>query len=284
MLSKEEKAQIQRHSAIIEQYELLETEERRRLAEPTAARLKELFDKSHQAVGPADAFGIFQSRGFSSEEHQEVFAVHNKIERGIGEFAQARKPAITPWDTPSLILDAIKLKLATLDAVNRYFDGNHPHKEADNDAEIRKLYREARERILSFVPLARSVLHDFPEAIDPYIGLQDICAWCEDSLREQAAAPATPTGAANVIEVHTDRISEAFVLGPRQKSIMERLSGRAMRTRALAKELHIDQPSLYKRDGIKELKDKGLVKLHSKIGYYRPDAPPPELSDTPDDG
>jgi hypothetical protein len=72
---------------------------------------------------------------------------------------------------------------------------------------------------------------------------------------------------------------EPLFFGPRQKAIMDHLDGKAMRSRALAKALHIDQPSLYKRDGIKELMANGLVKTHRKIGYYRPDAPPSEHAD-----
>jgi len=70
---------------------------------------------------------------------------------------------------------------------------------------------------------------------------------------------------------------ELFVPTPLQTGILEKLDGKAMRTRALAKCLGMDQPKLYKRGGIKELKEEGRVKLHSRIGYYRPDAPPPQL-------
>jgi hypothetical protein len=52
-----------------------------------------------------------------------------------------------------------------------------------------------------------------------------------------------------------------------------------LKSRPLAKQLNIDQPKLYKPGGIKELRELGKVKLHRRLGYYRPNAPPPELQE-----
>lgn len=69
-----------------------------------------------------------------------------------------------------------------------------------------------------------------------------------------------------------------FIPGPMQTAILKALEWKAMRSRALAKALKIDQPSLYRQDGLKELIKFGRVKKQRRIGYYRPDAPPPEYA------
>lgn len=74
-------------------------------------------------------------------------------------------------------------------------------------------------------------------------------------------------------------VSEAFIPSALQTCILECLDGNAMRSRPLAKKLHIDQSRLYKPGGIKELINEGKVRTHSRIGYYRPDAPPPKFAD-----
>jgi len=74
---------------------------------------------------------------------------------------------------------------------------------------------------------------------------------------------------------------EPFVLTGLQTGILTKLNGKAMKARALAKALDINQPKLYEPKGmkgkLKELMQLGKVKKHSRMGYYRPDAPPPEL-------
>lgn len=63
-----------------------------------------------------------------------------------------------------------------------------------------------------------------------------------------------------------------------QEDILEALDGRALRAEALAAKVGKDKSQLYKAGGLKELTDRGLVKSHSRAGYYRPDAPPADLS------
>jgi hypothetical protein len=64
-----------------------------------------------------------------------------------------------------------------------------------------------------------------------------------------------------------------------QQSILDALDGRALRADALGDEVG-DRGRLYKKPGgIQELRDHGLVAHHPRRGYYRPDAPPPELED-----
>ena len=66
-----------------------------------------------------------------------------------------------------------------------------------------------------------------------------------------------------------------FVPSPFQKSIIDALNGRAMRTDALAAKIG-DRRKFFREK--KELEERGLVAHHQKLGFYRPDAPPPELS------
>jgi hypothetical protein len=71
-----------------------------------------------------------------------------------------------------------------------------------------------------------------------------------------------------------------------QRAILFFLDKRALRTGALADELASlagapygkdPRRRLFKPRGLLELKESGLVKNHPKVGFYRPDAPPPEL-------
>ena len=61
-----------------------------------------------------------------------------------------------------------------------------------------------------------------------------------------------------------------------QKGILKALDGKAMRTDALGAAVG-DRSRLFRKGGLNELKDRGLVEHNSSIGYYRPDAPPPGL-------
>lgn len=63
-----------------------------------------------------------------------------------------------------------------------------------------------------------------------------------------------------------------------QTRILDALDGRALRTDALAGEVG-DRRALFRHPGgLRELKEQGLVESHPRRGYFRPDAPPPELS------
>jgi hypothetical protein len=60
-----------------------------------------------------------------------------------------------------------------------------------------------------------------------------------------------------------------------QRRILAALEYRALRADDLQAELNVDRSWLY-RGGLHELMREGLVKNHRRVGYYRPDAPPPE--------
>ncbi len=62
-----------------------------------------------------------------------------------------------------------------------------------------------------------------------------------------------------------------------QRDILLALDGRTMKARELAKEVFgraSNTNMLYRKRGIDELIDHGLVKLSSNVGYYRPDSLP----------
>lgn len=69
---------------------------------------------------------------------------------------------------------------------------------------------------------------------------------------------------------------DAFIPTPFQRGILAALNGQALRTDALGAAVG-DRSRLYKRGGLKELRDRGLVAHHVRLGFYRPDALPPGL-------
>jgi hypothetical protein len=71
-----------------------------------------------------------------------------------------------------------------------------------------------------------------------------------------------------------------FVPTPFQKGILQALDGQALRTDALASKVGSRRKLFTHPGGIRELQEHGQVAHHKRLGYYRPDAPPPELKDT----
>lgn len=71
--------------------------------------------------------------------------------------------------------------------------------------------------------------------------------------------------------------SQPFVWTNLRIRIYDKLDGRALTADSLASELKYDRSSLLQR-GIKPLIEEGLIKNLRGLGYYRPDAPPSELS------
>lgn len=70
-----------------------------------------------------------------------------------------------------------------------------------------------------------------------------------------------------------------FVPSPFQRAILEALKGRALRTDALAAKVGGDRRRLFRDPGgLRELEREGRVAHHDSLGFYRPDAPPPELA------
>lgn len=78
-----------------------------------------------------------------------------------------------------------------------------------------------------------------------------------------------------------DDPGDVFVPNAFQTAILEALEGKAMKTGALAAAVHCETPQLFKKPkgGIAELREHDLVRHHERLGYWRPDAPPPQLSE-----
>jgi hypothetical protein len=73
--------------------------------------------------------------------------------------------------------------------------------------------------------------------------------------------------------------NKPFLPTDRQKRILDILDGKTKKLAQLADTLKVRPSTLSGRD-LKELRDQELVRHDKRIGYYRPDAPPPELSGT----
>lgn len=76
--------------------------------------------------------------------------------------------------------------------------------------------------------------------------------------------------------------AEPLVLDARQKRILEVLAGKALRAQAIADACGFEKNKLYQKraDGsqpLSELVDHRLVIKDRKVGFYRPDAPPPNV-------
>ncbi len=73
---------------------------------------------------------------------------------------------------------------------------------------------------------------------------------------------------------------EAFIPNDIQDAILAALDGKAMRTDQLVSKVGCDRRAIFRKPGgVQELKDQGLVNTHARLGYYRTDAPPPNLPD-----
>lgn len=71
-----------------------------------------------------------------------------------------------------------------------------------------------------------------------------------------------------------------FVPTAFQADLLAALEGKALTTDALAAKVGCGQRNLFRRPGgVAELKEQGLLASHPRLGYYRPDAPPPELTE-----
>lgn len=68
---------------------------------------------------------------------------------------------------------------------------------------------------------------------------------------------------------------DVSVLSVLQQAILEALDGKGLMKESLAEALKVDPSRLYRRGGIGELKQWGMIRHQRGVGYYRPDAPPP---------
>lgn len=76
----------------------------------------------------------------------------------------------------------------------------------------------------------------------------------------------------------SDVLDEKLVASLLQQGILDALNGRAMKKQQLADAICGGEGTrLYRKGGIKELMEAGLVARKSGVGYFRPDAPPDGL-------
>jgi hypothetical protein len=80
----------------------------------------------------------------------------------------------------------------------------------------------------------------------------------------------------SAVKAATATVEEPF--DQYEAAIMKALNGKAMKVEQLAGACHIDSGRLYRRNGksgpLERLKDRGLIKHKTGLGYYRTDAPP----------
>lgn len=72
-----------------------------------------------------------------------------------------------------------------------------------------------------------------------------------------------------------------FVPSDFQRDILAALNGKGLRTDALAAKVGNRRKLFADPGGLPELQEEGLVSHHKRVGYYRPDAPPPDLNEKP---
>ncbi len=79
----------------------------------------------------------------------------------------------------------------------------------------------------------------------------------------------------------TEQETAAFVPTANQDLILDALAGKGLRTDALCAAAGLERSQLFRKPkgGLQELKDQGLVAHNDRLGYFRPDDPPPELAE-----
>jgi hypothetical protein len=74
-----------------------------------------------------------------------------------------------------------------------------------------------------------------------------------------------------------------FIPNQLQEAILAALDGKGLRTDALVSKTDSSSGQLFKNPGgLPELQEEGLVAHHPRVGYYRPDKPPPQVADALD--
>jgi hypothetical protein len=91
--------------------------------------------------------------------------------------------------------------------------------------------------------------------------------------------PPPPPSAPPAPPADTPKVPPAlpFIPTPFQKGILAALDGTALRTDALGRAVGSRRKLFIDPGGIKELQQHDLVRHHGRLGYYRPDKPPPAV-------
>ena len=114
-------------------------------------------------------------------------------------------------------------------------------------------------------------------------GEGDKARWitCARSFLDEGRTAGPSVAPAEVSGNNPPEEASPFIPSELQRRILESLNGKAMTLDALAGKLDCERSSLH-RDGLKELKERGKIRNSRRVGgYYRPDAPPPEYREYP---
>ena len=74
-----------------------------------------------------------------------------------------------------------------------------------------------------------------------------------------------------------EHLAQPFVFTERQRAVFEALEGRALRLNELEVKSGYTRGQLYRKGEMEELEVRGIMKLHPRLGFYRPDRPPSEI-------
>lgn len=150
----------------------------------------------------------------------------------------------------------------------------------DLEASHAELIRSLDEAIAADSPLEFRIV-DLANTIE---NIARIAEQFADSERQRAEASPSAGDIKAMLAAAVAQIVEANpktespdVWTPLQISILKALDGQALKKQALANAVCGGEGSrLYKTGGIKELRAAGRVELKHGLGFYRPDAPPPD--------
>lgn len=113
---------------------------------------------------------------------------------------------------------------------------------------------------------------DWQDVIDRILEIVD-----EQTIDEGCGAPDEQLGAGDSGAEHTLPDTPDVLLNDTLIGILKVLDGKAMRVEAIANAVTGGETTRLYRDGMKTvLETKGLIVMDRRIGWYRPDSPPPE--------
>ena len=191
-LSVIERRALIEHALSIDGYERREAAERERLFDVNRTRMEFLRQLGLSDGGPTEHPNVRRCHGNTSDEYNEMWADHRRIEAGVIAFALKHRPPLVPWDTPAKLAATIdgdeELRSDQIHYMRSYGDPTITDAERRERIAIERheSCRKAYERLLKFATLAPSVLVDFSARLmaDPAFGLLDIKAWCIEATRD----------------------------------------------------------------------------------------------------
>lgn len=103
-----------------------------------------------------------------------------------------------------------------------------------------------------------------------------------DTLTSWAASNCDQSEPKTEALMRADPIAPPFIQTPLQAAILRALNGKALKKQPLADVVcKGDGTALYRHGDLKELRDLGRVHHKPRVGFFRPDAPPPDSAAPP---